>query len=122
MGWLQDKAEPAGGWTDQDMTLIGRGGRAELQVPLLAVASAGADPNPGQLGDARMLTADTTSFPPASLAPCSQRQLPWSARNPRKTGAVTFTDNCAARPMMDPATAIRPGSEHQTRRVRPPKV
>src|SRR5258705_4209609 len=47
MGWLQDKAEPAGGWADQDMTVIGHGGRAELQVPLLVVTSAERRPEPG---------------------------------------------------------------------------
>jgi hypothetical protein len=50
------------------MTVIGHGGRAELQVPLLAVTSAGANPDPGQLGDARIvLTADTYLLP-AGLA------------------------------------------------------
>jgi hypothetical protein len=107
------------------MTVIGHGGRLELQVPLLAVTSAGADPDPGQLGNARIvLTADTYLLP-AGLAravlaaPAAQvTRTP----TPRKIAAVTFTDNCAARPMMDPGTTIRPGSEDQARRVRPPKV
>jgi hypothetical protein len=63
-----------------------------LQVPLLAAASAGADPNPGQLGDARIvLTADTYLLPAGLARAVLAAPAALVARNPRKTGAVTFT-------------------------------
>ena len=84
-----------------------------------------ADPNPGQLGDARIvLTADiyhhAAGLARAVLA--APAALAARAPHPRKIAAVTLTDNCAAWPMMDPGTAIRPGSEHQTRQVTSTKV
>ena len=87
------------------------------------MASADADPNPGQLGDARIvLTADTYLLP-AGLARAvlaAPAALVARTPTPRKIAAVTFADNRAARPMMDPGTTIRPGS--QTRQVRSTKV